>query len=287
MDFIQKRKPIFLGTEIYSRLAQSDLGIAKALQMGTRENFLGVDAAECYGDGSIEKAIGDFLHSSNDNFKVCTKFGHVNVEGSLQESFSAVSVKQQLKLSLKHLARSSIDVYYFHSGSNAQFLQTDMWDYLQLQKTRGVIKNLGLSLKHELVKNRDNVQIKQASKFGISVVQTVFNPLNQQSLEYVIHSARTEGLKIIGRMPLSKGLIPKMSIEDLEQIISPDSEVKELITEYWDKCKFGKNSLPVAVKIGLTLNWCLKQVDAVVLAHSSIDQLVMNSRVIEAISFKD
>ena len=79
MDFIQKRKPIFLGTEIYSRLAQSDLGIAKALQMGTRENFLGVDAAECYGDGSIEKAIGDFLHSSNDNFKVCTKFGHVNV----------------------------------------------------------------------------------------------------------------------------------------------------------------------------------------------------------------
>jgi aryl-alcohol dehydrogenase-like predicted oxidoreductase len=162
-----------------------------------------------------------------------------------------------------------------------------MWDYLQFQKTRGVIKNLGLSLKHELVKNRDNVQIKQASKFGISVVQTVFNPLNQQSLEYVIHSARTEGLKIIGRMPLSKGLIPKMSIEDLEQIISPDSEVKELITEYWNKCKFGKNSLPVAVKIGLTLNWCLKQVDAVVLAHSSIDQLVMNSRVIEAISFKD
>ena len=287
MNFTRMRKPIFLGTEIYSRLAQSDIVLAKSLQMGTKENFLGVDAAECYGDGSIEKTIGDVLPLNNNNFKVCTKFGHVNFEGSVQESFSVVSVQQQLKSSLKNLARPSIDIYYFHSGSNVQFLQTDLWDYLQFQKTQGVIKDLGLSLKHELVKNKDNVQIMQASKFGISVVQTVFNPLNQQSLEYVIHSARAEGLKIIGRMPLSKGLIPKMSIEDLEQIISPDYEVKELITEYWDKFRFGKNSLSAAVKIGLTLNWCLKQVDAVVLAHSSIDQLVMNSRVIEAISYRD
>jgi hypothetical protein len=88
-------------------------------------------------------------------------------------------------------------------------------------------------------------------------------------------------------MPLAKGLIPKMSLEDLEEIIMPNPHVKDLITNYWHKFNLGDKSLVDAIKIGLTLNWCLQKVDAVVMAHNSAEQLKMNSRVFEAILFAE
>jgi aryl-alcohol dehydrogenase-like predicted oxidoreductase len=285
MLFPNKQKPIIIGTEIYSRFALNELDLENALDSGFKDNFLGVDSAECYGDGSSEKAIGSFSSKEHPNFIVSTKFGHVNSHGTTQESFSVQSVEQQLKSSLQNLQRNCIDIYYFHSGSNEHFLQPDLWNFLQLQKSMGAIKDLGLSLKHELVKNQDYIQIDKASAYDISVLQTVLNPLHRHSLDYVIQAARSHGMTVVGRMPLAKGLIPKMSLEDLEEIISPSAEVKELITNYWKKFNLGEKSLVDAIKIGLALHWCLQKVDAVVLAHHSLEQLKMNSRVLDAILF--
>jgi aryl-alcohol dehydrogenase-like predicted oxidoreductase len=285
--FASNKKPIFIGTEIYSRFALNKTDLENALVSGLKDNFLGVDSAECYGAGFSEKVIGDFFSNEQSNFLIATKFGHVQKQNTLQDSFTVDSVERQLKSSLQNLQRNSIDIYYFHSGSNEHFLQPDMWNFLQHQKSMGVIKNLGLSLKHDLVKNRDYIQINKASGYEISVVQTVLNPLHQHSLDYVIQAARSSGITVVGRMPLAKGLIPKMSLEDLEEIIMPNPHVKDLITNYWHKFNLGDKSLVDAIKIGLTLNWCLQKVDAVVMAHNSAEQLKMNSRVFEAILFAE
>lgn len=287
MIFSERKKPIIIGTEIYSRLALSEIDIEDALNTGLKENFLGVDSAECYGNGYSEREIGNFLSNTPSNFILSTKFGHVNLLGVMQESFSVLSVENQLKISLQNLQVDSIDIYYFHSGSNDQFLQPDLWEFLQMQKSLGVIKNLGLSLKHELVKNQDHTQIDKALDYDISVLQTVLNPIHCHSLNYVIEAARSNGLTVVGRMPLSKGLIPKMSLEDLEKLITPNPHIKELITKYWAKFNLGEETLVNAIKIGLTLDWCLQRVDAVVMAHNSIQQLKMNSKIVDAILAED
>ena len=283
MMFSDKKKPIILGTEIYSRLGFEDTDLENVLCAGLKENFLGVDSAECYGNGFSEKVIGNFSSSTPSNFIVSTKFGHVNALGTTRESFSVLSVENQLKSSLQNLQRDCIDIYYFHSGSNDQFFQPDLWDFLQLQKSLGAVKNLGLSLKHDLVKNEDHSQIDRAIDYDISVVQTVLNPLHSQSLNYVIQAARSNGMTVIGRMPLSKGLILKMSVEDLEKLIPSSPQIKDKIIKYWEKFSLEEKTLLNAMKIGLTLHWCLQRVDAVVLAHHSIQQLIMNSKIIEAI----
>ena len=287
MIFSEKKKPIIIGTEIYSRLALKDTDLENALDAGFKENFLGVDSAECYGNGFSEKVIGDSSLNKPSDFIVSTKFGHVDSLGTTQESFSVLSVENQLKSSLRNLQRNYIDIYYFHSGSNDQFLQADLWDFLQSQKSAGAIKNLGLSLKHELVKNHDHSQIDKASDYDISVIQTVLNPLHCHSLNYVIGAARSSGMTVVGRMPLSKGLIPKMSIEDLEKLIIPNPQIKQRVVNYWEEFNLDEKNLVNAIKIGLTLHWCLQRVDAVVMAHHSIQQLKMNSRIIDAIFSED
>jgi hypothetical protein len=185
---------------------------------------------------------------------------------------------------VRNLNKSSIDIYYFHSGSNEEFLQDDLWEFLQFQKDTGVINNLGLSLMHNLVKVNDLIQIKNASRYGISVLQTVLNPLHQHSLQNVIGIARESGMFVVGRMPLSKGLIPKISLDELEQIIKVDGFVKKSIVKYWTDHNLPEVNLSIAIKIGLTLKWCLGHVDSVVMAHSSKAQMLMNLNIIDAIA---
>ena len=276
-----------MGTEIYSRVNTNQREFDKVLDSALGGSFLGVDTAECYGNGFSEKSIGQYLshETVKKNFMVCTKFGHVESAGQLTDSFSLPSVQLQLKASLRNLKLKAIDVYYFHSGSNDQFAQNNLWDYLQEQKDKGVVKNLGLSIKHDLVKNQDNMQIDLASSYGITAIQTVLNPLHQHSLDYVVSAARKNGMTVVGRMPLSKGLIPKLSLDEIEDILEPDLKTKASISTYWEKHNLDTRSMTNAVKIGLTLKWCLEKVDAVVMAHHSLEQLEMNLKILEAIYF--
>ena len=278
------RKPIIIGTEIYSRTNNRKNEFAEVLKAGVSNNILGLDTAMSYGGGGIEKLIGEFSDYIDKDFLICTKFGNSQFESN---SFDLSSVKAQLKTSVSNLNRSSIDIYYFHSGSNENFLQDELWEFLQFQKNIGVVKNLGLSLMHDLVKVDDLIQITNASRYGISVLQTVLNPLHQHSLKSVLGIARESGMFVVGRMPLSKGLIPKISLNELEQLIKVDGFVKESIVKYWADHNLLEVNLSSAIKIGLTLKWCLRYVDSVVMAHSNKSQMLMNLNVLDAITSQD
>lgn len=283
--FPKGKKPLIIGTEIYSRKSSDVKQVEASLNFAVESNFLGVDSAECY--GTMDKVIGDASGGWGDEFILCTKFGHVGSPSEFEDSFSLASVISQLKASLRDLKSGHIDIYYFHSGSNSQFLQPEIWEYLKSKKADGAIKHLGLSIKHDLVKNRDYVQVDAASKYGISVLQTVLNPIHRQSTEYVIQAARSQEIAVVGRMPLSKGLIPKLSVTEVETLVGPNFRLKERIETHWKTHHLNESRLADAIKIGLTLSWCLERVDAVVLAHSSLDQLRMSATVIDAITRKD
>ena len=83
-----------------------------------------IDTAECYGDHLSERFIGDYLsRRQRSKWIVATKFGHCYPAGQAKkaEAFSAAAVRQQLEASLRALKTDFVDVYQFHSGTDAEF----------------------------------------------------------------------------------------------------------------------------------------------------------------------
>src|ERR1017187_5551718 len=107
-----------------------------------------IDTAECYGDHLSERLIGDSL-SRHDRalWFVATKFGHhFNRFLDRTEDFSAAGVRRQLEGSLRALHVDAIDLYQFHSGSDSQLFNNDLWAMLAEQKHAGRIQHLGISI---------------------------------------------------------------------------------------------------------------------------------------------
>src|SRR5437016_5812979 len=93
--------------------AEADAMFDKGAELGI--NLL--DTAECYGDHTSEKLIGDYLtRHDRAQWIVATKFGH-HFNGFMDraDDFSVAGVRQQLEASLKALQVEAIDLYQFHS----------------------------------------------------------------------------------------------------------------------------------------------------------------------------
>src|SRR3974390_1136746 len=101
-----------------------------------------IDTAECYGDHLSERLIGDYLtRRDRSRWVIATKFGHrFNKFLDRTDDFSAAGVGQQLQASLKALRVQAIDLYQFHSGSDALFLNDAMWAVLAEQQRAGLIR---------------------------------------------------------------------------------------------------------------------------------------------------
>src|ERR1039457_2624628 len=125
--------------------AEADAILDAAAECGI--NF--IDTAECYGpDHLSEKLIGDYL-SRRDRSKwiVATKFGHrFNSFMNRDDDFSVAGVQAQLEASLKALRVVTIDLYQFHSGSDAVFQDEKLWTVLGDQKRGGKIRDPGVSI---------------------------------------------------------------------------------------------------------------------------------------------
>lgn len=281
-----KKLPVIMGTEVFARKNINTSESLRILEAGINAGFTGIDTAECYGDGKIEKIIGSIPKESLSDSIICTKFGHCSTNIESPEPFSLDLIKKQLNQSLMNMKCKVIDVYYFHSGSNDDFRQPKVWEYLQTQKEDGLIIELGLSLKHELVKKEDYFQIQNARDFGVSVLQTVLNPFNQHSLKYLIDFAHKSNLLVVGRMPLSKGLVNKATIAEIEKYVTFEKDIFDRVEDYWKRNLLPADQLSMAIKIGGVLNWALKEVDLLVMAASSLQQMQMNISVAQAISIK-
>ena len=106
-----------------------------------------IDTAECYGDHLSEQLVGEAIKHDRDQWIVATKFGH-RFTGFVKRDrlFTAEAVKQQLEDSLKALQIDVIDLYQFHSGSNDEFDNDELWTMLDKQKQAGKLRFLGISV---------------------------------------------------------------------------------------------------------------------------------------------
>jgi aryl-alcohol dehydrogenase-like predicted oxidoreductase len=164
-----------------------------------------IDTAECYGDHLSESLIGDYLkRHDRSRWIIATKFGHhFNAFMNRDELFSLADVLLQLDGSLRALRVDAIDLYQFHSGSDAQFQNESMWNALRDQQRAGKIRHLGISI----LGKGSELQAQQARAVGAETLQVIYSRLDRRPEQLYFPHAQRDNLGILARVPLASGLL--------------------------------------------------------------------------------
>jgi aryl-alcohol dehydrogenase-like predicted oxidoreductase len=164
-----------------------------------------IDTAECYGDHLAESLVGDYLaRRDRSRWIVATKFGHhFNKFMDRTDAFSPADARRQLEASLRALRVERIDLYQFHSGSDAAFLNEELWTMLAEEKRAGRIGHLGASI----MQKGSETQAREARRLGVETLQVFYNRLDRRAEQMYFPAARRDGLGVLARVPLASGLL--------------------------------------------------------------------------------
>ena len=249
----------------------------------TRAKDLGInliDTAECYGPHHLsERFIGDFLsRDRREDWVIASKFGH-KWHDSWGHAWSVDDVRVQLEESLKALKTDYIDLYQFHSGSDEDFNNDDLWTMLDKQVQAGKIRNLGISIGS----NNNIYQTTNATKVGAKAIQVVYNRIDQIPEEQVFPSCIEQDLGVLARVPLASGFL---SGKYKPGAVFSDNVRKGRSREEVDKKlqmveQIKQNEVPEGVNMAeWALAWCLQHpaVTCVIPGCKSVEQVEMNAR---------
>jgi aryl-alcohol dehydrogenase-like predicted oxidoreductase len=260
--------------------AQADAILDAAAEAGINL----VDTAECYGDHLSERLIGDYLdRRDRSRWIVATKFGHhFHSFMKRTEDFSPEDVRRQLEGSLQALRVDRIDLYQFHSGPDAAFLNDDLWEMLRREQAAGKIAYLGISI----LGKGSELQAREAARVGAGALQVIYNRLDRRPEQTVFPYAEKDGLGILARVPLVSGLLtgkyttaefPPNDVRstfDREKIKADLAAVEEI----------KRSELPPGVPLSRwALAWCLRnpRVTAVIPGCKDPDQVRANAAAAE------
>ena len=181
--------------------AEADAILDRAGELGINL----IDTAECYGDHLSERLVGDYLsRRDRSRWLVATKFGH-HFNGFLDraDDFAPAGARKQLEDSLRALRVDTIDLYQFHSGPDAAFLNEELWTTLAELKRAGKVRHLGVSI----LGKGSELQAREARRLGAEVLQVIYNRLDRRPEEVYFSHAQQDNLGILGRVPLASGLL--------------------------------------------------------------------------------
>jgi aryl-alcohol dehydrogenase-like predicted oxidoreductase len=244
-----------------------------------------IDTAECYGDHLSERLIGDYLsRRDRSRWFVATKFGHkFNRFMDRTELFSTAEVQVQLEESLRALRAESINLYQFHSGSDALFQNESLWKMLSAQKAAGKIQHLGISI----LGKGSELQARQAHEVGAEVLQVIYNRLDQRPEQLYFPAAAKDKLGILARVPLASGLLggkyapgSTFPANDVRATFDPEKLKADLETIQ----SIQKNEVPPGVPMARwALAWCLRNplVTAVIPGAKNSSQVRENAAAVQ------
>ncbi|MBS4201812.1 aldo/keto reductase [Bacillus sp. FJAT-49732] len=249
----------------------------------TRAKELGInliDTAECYGPHHMsERFIGDFLkRDRREDWVVASKFGH-KWHDHWEHAWSVDAIRVQLEESLKALQTDYIDLYQFHSGSDEDFDNDDLWTMLDKQVQAGKIRNLGISIGS----NANIYQTSKATEVNAKAIQVVYNRIDQVPEKEVFPSCIEQDLGVLARVPLASGFLsgkykPGAVFSDNVRKGRNRDEVDEKLRLVEE---IQKNEVPEGVNMAeWALAWCLNHpaVTCVIPGCKSPEQVEVNAR---------
>jgi len=256
--------------------------VSRILGRGLELGINLIDTAECYGDHLSEALIGQAVHGHRQEWIIATKFGHRFV-GHLhrEELWSPDDVRRQLEDSLRALRTDYIDLYQFHSGSDAAFDQTSLWEMLGRQVEAGKIRHLGLSISSR----RENFyQAARAAEIGASVIQVVYNRLDRGPEARALPACQEQDLGVLARVPLASGLLsgkyrPGATFTQ-ENDVRANRDAAEIAAQLQQVDGIRQHELPAGIEMAAwALAWCLKHpaVTAVIPGCKTVAQLEANA----------
>ena len=274
-EIIKSASRIVLGTEVYSGnwgIKYSVKDVTKILDFALEHGVCEIDTASSYGDNHfVERLLGDAITGNRNKLKIASKF-HINQLGTNKRLpiTTVADIEKDLTSTLESLNTDYLDIYYFHSGLDEFFFQDHIWTFLNELVKKNVIKKLGLSLNHGLVKSNSNKQLLAVKDYGISVVQTVLNLISREALEVVIPFCNKEGLEIYGRMPLAKGLLSgKYSSASVFAENDPRGKDRILTNKILKKVASEGQKMNIAYAI----QWALDHTEKIVVGVKTSEQL--------------
>ena len=222
-----------------------------------------LDTAACYGMNHLsETLVGQAIASSRGHWILATKFGHEKVSPTQnRQAWTASEVLQQLEASLRALGTDYIDLYQFHSGSNDEFDNDDLWTMLDKEKQHGKIRHLGISVSRKRSEWR-TYQTARASDVGAGVVQVKYNRLERDAETEVLPECLGQDLGVMARVPLASGLLSGR-YQGLTSFDPEDARAKkydpQLIAKMQDEIEqILANELPEGVSLAeYALAWSL------------------------------
>ena len=218
------------------------------------------DTAECYGDHTAEKLIGDYLaRHDRSRWIVATKFGHhFRAFMDRDDAFGSAEIRGQLEASLRALRIECVDLYQFHSGPDAAFQNGDLWSALLEEKRAGRVRHLGVSI----LGKGSELQAREARRFGVESLQIVYNRLDRRAEKMYFPSAERDRLGLLARVPLASGLLsgkyrPGASFPANDVRARFDAE--KMQRDFAEVERIGKEEVPAGVPMSQwALAWCLR-----------------------------
>lgn len=199
----------------YGYISKKDASELLLLALRNGINFF--DTAPLYGNGKVEKIIGNILTKDKKLRKkitICTKFGLLpHSSKKLKHNFETNNIDKSLKKSLGNLKTDYIDIYLMHSPNLSLIDINKVKNHLKKIQKKKMVKHFGISLK-----NPSDVFLLKDLKF-FKYFEFNFNLLDQRAAQQKVFSyLRKNKKKIICRTPLCFGfltdnLIDKKSLE--------------------------------------------------------------------------
>lgn len=235
---------------------EADAVLDKAAELGINL----IDTAECYGDHLAEGLVGDYLaRRDRSRWIVATKFGHhFRSFMDRTDDFSPGEARRQLEASLRALRVEKIDLYQFHSGPDAAYLNEDLWAALAKEKGAGRIGHLGVSI----LQKGSEAQAREARRLGVETAQVFYNRLDRRAEEMYFPWARRDGLGVLARVPLASGLLTgkykagaTFPANDVRAKFDPEKMRKDLA----EAERIGRTEVPAGVAMSQwAIAWCLR-----------------------------
>ncbi|MFK2824278.1 aldo/keto reductase [Bacillus sp. B190/17] len=236
------------------------------------------DTADLYDFGVNETLIGTFLKPVREQVIIATKVGNRWEQGKDGWTWdpSKAYIKEAVKDSLQRLQTEYIDLYQLHGGTLDDPTEETIEAFEELKK-EGLIRAYGLS------SIRPNVIRTFADRSAIDSVMLQYSPLDRRPEEKVLPLLHEQGISVVARGPLAKGLLSTNWRKKLNQFQEKDflnysaAELTELLTEIENKLS---NSRTLN---GLALRYTLQHeaVASVAAGASSVSQLKENIRAVK------
>lgn len=234
-----------------------------------------MDTADLYHEGLNEEIVGEAVRGRRSEIIIATKVGNRWEPGKEGWSWdpSKAYIKAAVKDSLRRLQTDYIDLYQLHGGTLEDPIEETIEAFEEL-KQEGFIRYYGIS------SIRPNVIREYAERSNIVSVMSQYSILDRRAEEQVLPLLADNGIGMIARGPVAKGILTKAGTVKMEKgyLDYSAQELTALHTSLQEVGESARDLAHTAMKYALAH----PAVATVIPGASTIEQLLHNISANEA-----